>query len=90
MCDLRIRSLLDYSVRPNRLSRRKLRQHEENIRESVAELQKLCLVMKEGEVYELKYDQETEGNLTMIPSATVTIANLFPTKEVVQELMFGK
>ena len=90
LCNLRIRSLLDYSVRPNKLSRRKLRQHGENIRESVAGLQTLCRVMKEGEVYELNYDQETEGNLTMIPSATITIANLFPTKEVVQELMFRK
>ena len=46
--------------------------------------------MEEGEVYELKYDKEIAGNLTMISSATITIDDLFPKKEVVQELLFGK
>ena len=90
LCNLRIRSLMEYSLRPNIISKRKLIQHGENIRDSIEGLQKLCIVMKEGEVYELKYDKETEGNLTMIHSATITIDDLFPKKEVVQELMFGK
>jgi hypothetical protein len=90
LCNLRIRSLMEYSLRPNIISKRKLIQHGENIRNSIEGLQKLCIVMEEGEVYELKYDKEIEGNLTMIHSATITIDDLFPKKEVVQELMFGK
>jgi hypothetical protein len=90
LCNLRIRSLMEYSLRPNIISKRKLIQHGESIRDSIEGLQKLCKVMEEGEVYELKYDKEIAGNLTMISSATITIDDLFPKKEVVQELLFGK